>query len=714
MWTDKSAGHAFRVLVVLVTALPAWAGGSEPSTAPKDAPSSSPPVWEFRGLVPGTTPEAALIADPRWGEPVARTTSENALEVLRYKVAKHDVDVSVRDGIVQSIDIALPAGTTLDKVVHSFGLKDPLPDGPLPQPARIGPAVSDDLQPRQFACGRFVVFVVPDPDSPTARLMRYYGPDTVVEHPYLAVIWFRGYEALLDDMVWLGELSGSASFAGDVKRLFKDSPLAQTLSSPDYAQRPWIVGVSRSESGPVFTVFLPTSDIGSFLRQAGPGVASLNEPSPGNLQFYLPFTGFDWYATQYHARWAAVSHQPLADQALVDDPEQLTSDYSSGCDLAARVYVAKIPVDIRKQWLVQIAGGLQAALANTRPQDPTAPAEQLALNDAMFRQNLAGLVQLFASVDHATARWSLDRETKTAQLELVVTPKSNTRMMENLEKFGDTARTRFGGFHFPDAAVSLHACGEQKTGDLSQWESTLSLLHKQFQQGLNSPSIPPQDAAILQQLWEALMRAVDQTVRTGRSDLGAALVCRGGKWTAVAGVYLAGAAKLDAPFRRLAATLGNKNADIQIRLDAEQLADLTLHTLSFPIDPSSPLAELCGARLNTAVGLRPDIVYLAFGNQPLAVVKEAAAQSALAMSRPMPPLDLRLSLGRLAELVAAASPEPIQSETRKIAAQEQAGSGKDHVIMTLDQNARSLRSRITAEEGVLRVLATAWADAIPR
>ena len=231
-------GLPFRVLVVFfASSLAMSAYGAQPPAAPQKV-ASTIPVWEFRGLRPGSTTETALVADSQWGQPVLRTAHANALEVLYYKVARYGVDVSIRGGIVQSIDIALPAETSLDEVIRAFNLKDPLSDRPLPRSAAVGPSLPEGLEARQFACGRLVVFVSPNDGKPVARVIRFYGPDAVVEHPYLAVLRLRGYGALLEDFQYLGELSGSARFAGDIRKSFRDSQLAQGSSSPEDATRP--------------------------------------------------------------------------------------------------------------------------------------------------------------------------------------------------------------------------------------------------------------------------------------------------------------------------------------------------------------------------------------------------------------------------------------------------------------------------------------------
>ena len=237
---------------------------------------------------------------------------------------------------------------------------------------------------------------------------------------------------------------------------------------------------------------------------------------------------------------------------------------------------------------------------------------------------------------------------------------------------------------------------------------------KNFLQSLNSQSSSAEQIAVFDSLWDSVIRAVDDTVRSGRSDLGAAIVYRGGKWTGLAGVQLANASTLDPPLRMFLASVAGEDAKVRIRLDAERLADMTFHTVSGPIEAENPLRVFFGERLDIAFGLRPEAAYLAFGAQPIAIIKEAVGRSALAISKPIPPLELRLSVGKLAQMVAATSQEPLPSQARAIATQAQAGSGRDQVTLTLDRVSDGLRCRIRAEEGLLRVLVAAWASAIPR
>ena len=133
-----------------------------------------PPVWSFRGLVPGRTTEAALLADAQWGQPVERASLGGDATALRYKVASYDVTISLRAGIVQTIDVALPPGVSVAQAVRVFRLKDPLPEAPLPPPAQFGPALGPGLRAQQYACARVIVFVEETPSGVTARQVRFY------------------------------------------------------------------------------------------------------------------------------------------------------------------------------------------------------------------------------------------------------------------------------------------------------------------------------------------------------------------------------------------------------------------------------------------------------------------------------------------------------------------------------------------------------------
>ncbi len=175
--------HRWPLLLVLAIAWSSrslWTNGPAASAS---AAADDSPAWEFRGVIPGQTSEAELLADANWGQPQDRSSAAGGLTILQYTIMKHDVRVTLRDKKVIAIDIILPDGVNLEKAAKSFQLKDPLPAAALPEEAQLGPAVSDTLRPQRYAPDGAVVFVRESEGTQKAERVRFYWPDAAPSTP---------------------------------------------------------------------------------------------------------------------------------------------------------------------------------------------------------------------------------------------------------------------------------------------------------------------------------------------------------------------------------------------------------------------------------------------------------------------------------------------------------------------------------------------------
>lgn len=166
----NSSDHCARWRLLLVWLI-LWCGVGVQSAAADELK-----VWEYRGIVPGRTTSAELLRAESWKAPAARRQVSPDVELFEYQIPGSRVSVTVSSGVVSSVDLILKA--PVDQVVGAFQFTDPLNRETLPETARIGTDIDPGWKPRQFGCGRVIVFT--DPDN-NARLVRFYGPAVLAQ-----------------------------------------------------------------------------------------------------------------------------------------------------------------------------------------------------------------------------------------------------------------------------------------------------------------------------------------------------------------------------------------------------------------------------------------------------------------------------------------------------------------------------------------------------
>jgi hypothetical protein len=150
-----------------------------------------------------------------------------------------------------------------------------------------------------------------------------------------------------------------------------------------------------------------------------------------------------------------------------------------------------------------------------------------------------------------------------------------------------------------------------------------------------------------------------------------------------------------------------------INWNAAKHAGVSFHTMKVEVPEhlESPRKYL-GSEANIAIGIGPEAVYLAVGRDNLEAIKKAIDASAADPDKSVPPFELAISLGPVAEVLAAEmkndqwkqSLEKVADMLRKEA------QGRDHFRMIGRVIPNGLRYRVEVEEGVLRGIGKASAE----
>lgn len=134
-------------------------------------------MWQFRGITPGITTANVLLADERWGPPLARQTMPGGQETWHYPVQEHEAIVILQGGVVQVVDLKLSRGVNIECLLQIFKFKETSQSRPMPPIALLGSPLPADWKPRQMDAARVVVFVEEKEPVFVARMVRFYGPD---------------------------------------------------------------------------------------------------------------------------------------------------------------------------------------------------------------------------------------------------------------------------------------------------------------------------------------------------------------------------------------------------------------------------------------------------------------------------------------------------------------------------------------------------------
>jgi hypothetical protein len=137
--------------------------------------------------------------------------------------------------------------------------------------------------------------------------------------------------------------------------------------------------------------------------------------------------------------------------------------------------------------------------------------------------------------------------------------------------------------------------------------------------------------------------------------------------------------------------------------------DVTFHTMQAPVPEDEEEArQLFGETLDLAVGIGQKAVYFAAGRDSLDAVKKVIDDSAANPNKPTAPMEMSVSLGQIMNAAKGFADEDDKPQVEMIASMlENEANGRDHVRIVSQPIENGIRTRVEAEEGVLRAIGMA-------
>jgi hypothetical protein len=521
----------------------------------------------------------------------------------------------------------------------------------------------------------------------------------------VVVVSLGGYDALMQDVDFLGEITGvpmlSAKTLEDGLNQFTQG---QGLKGLD-KKKPWGGAVlSDGGFGFKFLVFVPVSDVKGLVDVfAGPPFGfSAKDVGNGVFEVQGPAPQPGFAKTQGSYTFFAQNAADLAN--LPKDPEALLGGLNKEYDLGVRAFVQNVPQVFRDQILASLKMGMQLGLQPNPGEDPQA----FALRKQLVEQQLGQLETLFKELETFTLGAKIDGVAKTANLDIGITVTAGSEMAQQLAKVGDV-QTDHAGFLMPDAAVSLSAVGVVSPQEIEQANVMIKSLGEQAKNEIDKdgsfPDAKTRDTA--KEILDDLIGVATKTIASGKVDFGATALLAPESATIVAGGSVADGAGVESALKKFVEMA--KSELPEIKLDAGKLDGITLHTMTVPI-PDPDAQKAFGETADLVVGIGAKSVHVAFGRNANEALKKVVGYSAANTSKSVPPFQLIASLTPILTFANSVEPNP---QVEGVVQSLSAAPGKDHVSLVAQIEKNGVLYRFKAEEGVLRAIGAGARAAIP-
>jgi hypothetical protein len=527
----------------------------------------------------------------------------------------------------------------------------------------------------------------------------------------VAVVAITNYGELVGDVGFCGSLADRPELGQMLEGMVAMFTGGKGLIAIDKT-KPW--GVILQTDGMQFLPIgcLPVTDFdglmalvqgfGVPITDGDDGVKQISTPDGKTL--FVKHDG-DWaYVAQSADSLAQVPANPEASLA------QLVADH----DLGVQLFVQNVPDMYRQMAISAMKSGMEDGLQRQEGEDDDTFEARRQMAEAQVEQ----IERMINEIDDVGFGWAIDADEQRTYLDMTYTFLPGSKMAQQIAGYGQP-RTNFAGFFQPDAAFTMsfatQSDPELMREDVEQFKAMLQTMRKQAEKAIDEDAdIPDDDAreAFKSALGEFL-DAAQATIEAGKIDGGAALQLQPGALTFVGGGLVKEPAKIESGLKKIAAVAENKPDFPGIQWNAASHAGVNFHTLSAPIPADEEDArEMFGDKVDIAIGIGSEAVYFAVGSDHLAAISQAIDASAAEPNKDVPPFEMSASLGQIMAMAATKADESDRQMVEAIADMlNNQAQGRDHIRIIGKLIENGLRYRIEAEEGVLRAIGKAAAEA---
>ena len=533
----------------------------------------------------------------------------------------------------------------------------------------------------------------------------YAQPGSDGELKNVAVIAGAPYEKLMSDITFLGSLAGKPEVGQMIEGGLSFFTQGKGTSAIDKKQA-WGVIVQTDGDNFLPVGCLPVTKPDDLLDVAKGFGAEIKDGENGTKEIVLPNKRSIFVKVDGGMAFISISAASLG--KLPANPQQLLTKMVGEYDIAAHISVKNVPEMYRQFALQAMQAGVQQGMKKTDDESD----EQYAERQKMTEAQMAQMSQMINEIDSVTLGWAVDSQQQRTYLDFTYLFVAGSKMAEQLATYSEH-KTNFAGFYQPDAAATITVASQADkkltAEDMAQSEAAIHSARLQLNSEIDKKIDDAEARDAIKAALGDWFDAVEETLKLGQMDAGASLRLSPDSLTLIAGLHMKDTAKVESGLKKLElAAQKKKNSEhTGIMWNAAKHAGVTFHTLELPVpeDQEGP-RKLLGDKLNIALGIGPEAVYLAIGQDNIEAVKKAIDASAADKGKTVPPFEFALSLAPIMEVAASQAEEGSHKEIAQKVADflRSEAQGRDHIRAVGQMIPNGLKYHFEAEEGVLKAI----------
>ncbi len=510
----------------------------------------------------------------------------------------------------------------------------------------------------------------------------------------VAVVAFAGYDELMKDLNFIGELGDQKGASDMIDQFVQMFTQGKGLAGFDKA-KPIGAIVQTDGQMPSGALCLPVSDVNALLDVAKGFGVTVTDMGDGVSQIKTP-QGAGAFMKKSDG-WAMLSMAPMMFEGLPEDPATMLAPLVKEYDVAAKVLMKNLPEAYRQQAIDAMSQGAQA-------RTPKESDEEYAERQKAFEAQLAQMKEFINDLDNFTVGIKIDNDKQNAVLDFAYTALPGTKLAKQIAA-NSKVTTNFAGFSKPEAAMNVTFASATSGADVTQIQQMIETARAKGIAAIDKTSkIEEGSKANAKEALEDFLAAFQKTLEGGVTDGGASLELGDNSMSLVAGAFVADSQKVLDGIKKYAEL---ETTDLpEVELDAETVGDVKFHNVTYKIPADNEKAKkLLTENGEMIVGVGKNAVYFAIGADPVAAVKAAIAASAKSPKKAIMPFEMTIGLTQAFEFAKSVADEDKKPLIENLAdAVSSAGAGSDHIRLVGEPIENGIRTRLELQEGVLKAI----------
>ena len=204
----------------------------------------------------------------------------------------------------------------------------------------------------------------------------------------------------------------------------------------------------------------------------------------------------------------------------------------------------------------------------------------------------------------------------------------------------------------------------------------------------------------VKEVMNILFDVVLSTIRSGRLNVGGALLLGQESLTLTAGGFVADGSQLDSGFRKLIEMAMDQTEVQEVKFDVETYEGVRFHTFQMPVLDEEARTVL-GEHVEVVVGIGEQSGYIAAGADNLNLIKRVIESSAAKSQEKVIPFQGQISLGSIANFVASVNDNPAAA---LFASAFEDAEGNDRITIQNIPEPRGSISRVIVDESIIKAI----------